>query len=102
LAPKAVGWGEGIGVGENRGEMGDLAAQNAVAAEGPVQADSGEGINRAGTEPWEIVYFKLLGTQIPVVEQAIETGAWATILMGEPESCKYPSSVWKSALRGRS
>ena len=27
------------------------------------------------TEPWEIVYFKLYKTQIPVVEQAIETAA---------------------------
>ncbi len=27
------------------------------------------------TEPWEIIYFKLYKTQIPVVEQAIETAA---------------------------
>ena len=27
------------------------------------------------TEPWEIIYFKLYKTQIPVIEQAIETGA---------------------------
>jgi hypothetical protein len=31
-------------------------------------------------EPWEIFYFKLLGTRIPVVEQAIETGAWPRFL----------------------
>ena len=27
-----------------------------------------------GAEPWEIIYFKLYKTQIPVIEQAIETG----------------------------
>ncbi len=27
------------------------------------------------SEPWEIIYFKLYKTQIPVVEQAIETAA---------------------------
>ena len=27
------------------------------------------------TEPWEIIYFKLYKSQIPVVEQAIETAA---------------------------
>jgi hypothetical protein len=27
------------------------------------------------TEPWEIVYFKLYKSQLPVVEQAIETAA---------------------------
>ena len=26
-----------------------------------------------GAEPWEIIYFKLYKTQIPVIEQAIET-----------------------------
>ncbi len=27
------------------------------------------------TEPWEIVYFKLYKSQIPVIEQAIDTAA---------------------------
>jgi len=27
------------------------------------------------TEPWEIVYFKLYKSQIPVIEQAVETAA---------------------------
>src|ERR1700756_4189538 len=31
------------------------------------------------TEPWQIIYFKLYETQIPVVEQAIET---ATLMLG--------------------
>jgi hypothetical protein len=28
-----------------------------------------------GSEPWEIIYFKLYWSQIPVIEQAIETAA---------------------------
>jgi len=27
------------------------------------------------TEPWEIIYFKLYKSQIPIIEQAIETAA---------------------------
>jgi len=38
------------------------------------------------TEPWEIVYFKLYKTQIPVVEQAIETAA---LLLGTDKSRGY-------------
>jgi hypothetical protein len=35
------------------------------------------------TEPWEIIYFKLYKTQIPVVEQAIETAA---LMLGTDKS----------------
>ena len=38
------------------------------------------------TEPWEIVYFKLYKTQIPVVEQAIETAA---LMLGTDKSRGY-------------
>src|SRR5712692_6432403 len=38
------------------------------------------------TEPWEIVYFKLYKTQIPVVEQAIET---AGLMLGTDKSRGY-------------
>jgi hypothetical protein len=27
------------------------------------------------TEPWEIIYFKLYKSQLPVIEQALETAA---------------------------
>jgi hypothetical protein len=38
------------------------------------------------TEPWEIVYFKLYKSQIPVVEQAIETAA---LMLGTDKARGY-------------
>ncbi len=38
------------------------------------------------TEPWEIIHFKLYKTQIPVVEQAIETAA---LMLGTDKSRGY-------------
>jgi hypothetical protein len=38
------------------------------------------------TEPWEIIYFKLYKSQIPVVEQAIETAA---LMLGTDKSRGY-------------
>jgi hypothetical protein len=38
------------------------------------------------TEPWEIIYFKLYRSQIPVVEQAIETAA---LMLGTDKSRGY-------------
>src|SRR6202790_5059104 len=38
------------------------------------------------TEPWEIIYFKLYKSQIPVIEQAIET---ATLMLGTDKSRGY-------------
>jgi len=38
------------------------------------------------TEPWEIIYFKLYKSQIPVVEQAIETAA---LMLGSDKSRGY-------------
>jgi hypothetical protein len=38
------------------------------------------------TEPWEIIYFKIYKTQIPVIEQAIETAA---LMMGTDKSRGY-------------
>ena len=47
------------------------------------------------TEPWEIIYFKLYRSQIPVIEQAIETAA---LMLGTDKSrgnclrgCRTPS-----------
>ncbi len=49
------------------------------------------------TEPAEIIYFKLYKSQIPVIEQAIETAALMLVLLcykkgdpqkGQPESCR--------------
>jgi len=38
------------------------------------------------TEPWEIVYFKFYKSQIPVIEQAIETAA---LMLGTDKSRGY-------------
>jgi len=38
------------------------------------------------TEPWEVIYFKLYKSQIPVIEQAIET---ATLMLGTDKSRGY-------------
>jgi hypothetical protein len=38
------------------------------------------------TEPWEIVYFKLYKSQIPVIEKAIETAA---LMLGSDKSRGY-------------
>ena len=38
------------------------------------------------TEPWEIVYFKLYKSQIPVIDQAIETAA---LMLGTDRSRGY-------------
>ncbi len=41
---------------------------------------------RRETEPWEIVYFKLYKSQIPVIEQALETAA---LMLGTDKSRGY-------------
>ena len=38
------------------------------------------------TEPWEMIYFKLYKSQIPVIEQAIETAA---LMLGTDKSRGY-------------
>jgi hypothetical protein len=38
------------------------------------------------TEPWEIIYFKLFKSQLPVVEQALETTA---LMLGSDKSRGY-------------
>ena len=39
------------------------------------------------TEPWEIVYFKLYQSQMPVIERAIETAA---LMLGSDRSAATP------------
>jgi hypothetical protein len=38
------------------------------------------------TEPWEIIYFKLYKSQLPVVEKAVETAA---LMLGTDKSRGY-------------
>jgi hypothetical protein len=43
-------------------------------------------LNGRVTEPWEIIYFKLFKTQLPVIEQALETAAF---MLGTEKSRGY-------------
>ena len=43
-------------------------------------------LNGKETEPWEIIYFKLYKSQVPVVEKAIETAA---LMLGSDKSRGY-------------
>src|SRR5207244_9141740 len=43
-------------------------------------------LNGTETEPWEIIYFKLYKSQIPVIEQALETAA---LMLGSDRSRGY-------------
>ncbi len=43
-------------------------------------------LNGKETEPWEIIYFKIYKSQIPVIEQAIETAA---LMLGSDKSRGY-------------
>jgi hypothetical protein len=43
-------------------------------------------LNAGETEPWEIIYFKLYQSQLPVVERAIETAA---LMLGTSKSRGY-------------
>jgi hypothetical protein len=43
-------------------------------------------ITGRATEPWEIIYFKLFKTQLPVLEQALETAA---LMLGSDKSRGY-------------
>ena len=89
---KEVGWTKGLELAKvgQEGWAGvrlcNLAAQSALSAEGRVQAGGGEGTDGRESEPWEIIYFKLYKTQIPVVEQAIETAA---LMLGTDKSRGY-------------
>ena len=38
------------------------------------------------TEPWELIYFKLYKSQLPVIEQALETAA---LMLGSDKSRGY-------------
>jgi hypothetical protein len=43
-------------------------------------------LTRKGTEPWEILYFKAYKSQLPVIEQALET---AGLMLGSDKSQGY-------------
>ena len=50
------------------------------------------------TEPWEIIYFKLYKSQLPIIEQALETAA---LMLGTYKSSGYRlEMIWADFLAG--
>ena len=78
---KQVGWTKGLElakVARRHGKDFDCAAWLHKARELPKESVKHEverDLNGSESEPWEIIYFKLYKSQIPVVEQALETAA---------------------------
>jgi hypothetical protein len=89
---KLVGWTKAIDlakVARRDGERFDCATWVHKARELPKEAFKREvekHLTGQETEPWEILYFKLYKSQIPVVEQALET---ATLMLGSDKARGY-------------
>jgi hypothetical protein len=87
-----VGWAKGLElakVARRDGQDFDCATWLHKAREMPKEEFKREvekELTGRETEPWEIIYFKLYKTQIPVVEQAVETVA---LMLGSDKSRGY-------------
>jgi hypothetical protein len=64
----------------------NLAAQGALLPKNQFKREVEKELTGRETEPWEIIYFKLYKSQIPVIEQAIETAA---LMLGTDKSRGY-------------
>jgi len=89
---KEVGWTKGLElakVARRDGQEFDCATWLHKAREMPKEDFKREvekELTGRETEPWEIIYFKLYKSQIPVIEQALET---ATLMLGSDRSRGY-------------
>jgi hypothetical protein len=89
---KEVGWTKGLElakVARSEGQQFDCATWLHKARSLPKEEFKREvekELTGRESEPWEIVYFKLYKTQIPVVEQAMETAA---LMLGTDKSRGY-------------
>jgi hypothetical protein len=87
-----VGWSKAaelVKVSRKDGEEFDCATWLHKAKAMPKDAFKGEverHLTGKETEPWEIIYFKLYKSQLPVVENAIET---AGLMLGTEKSRGY-------------
>jgi hypothetical protein len=87
-----VGWSKAaelVKVARRDGEGFDCATWLHKAKEMPKEGFKGEverHLTGKETEPWEIIYFKLYKSQLPVVERAIETAA---LMLGTDKSRGY-------------
>ena len=89
---KQVGWTKGLELAKlarRDGQEFDCATWLHKAREMPKEEFKREverELNEKETEPWEIVYFKLYKSQIPIIEQAIDTAA---LMLGSDKSRSY-------------
>ena len=89
---KKVGWSKAtelVKVARRDGEEFDCATWLHKAKELPKERFKGEverHLTGKETEPWEIIYFKLYKSQLPVVEKALETAA---LMLGTDRSRGY-------------
>ena len=89
---KEVGWTKRVELAKlarRDGQHFDCATWMHKAREMPKEQfkqEVGKELTGRGTEPWEIAYFKLYKSQIPVIEQAIEIAA---LMLGTDKSRGY-------------
>jgi hypothetical protein len=89
---KEVGWTKGLELAKlarRDGQEFDCATWLHKAREMPKEEFKREverELTGKETEPWEIVYFKLYKSQIPIIEQAIDTAA---LMLGSDKSRSY-------------
>jgi hypothetical protein len=89
---KEVGWTKGLELAKlarRDGREFDCATWLHTAREMPKEKfklEVEKELNGKETEPWEIIYFKLYKSQIPVIEQAIDTAA---LMLGSDKSRSY-------------
>jgi hypothetical protein len=91
-ALREVGWSKAaelVKVARRDGEEFDSATWLHKAKELPKEGFKSEverHLTGKETEPWEIIYFKLFKSQLPVIEQALETAA---LMLGSDKSRGY-------------
>jgi hypothetical protein len=89
---REVGWSKAVElvkVARRDGENFDCATWLHKAKGMPKEGFKGEverHLTGKDTEPWEIIYFKLYKSQLPIVEKAIETAA---LMLGSDKSRGY-------------
>jgi hypothetical protein len=89
---KLVGWSKAtelVKVARRDGDQFDYATWLHKATELPKEEfkrEVGKHLTGQETEPWEIIYFKVYKSQLPVIEQALDT---ATLMLGSDKSRGY-------------
>jgi hypothetical protein len=89
---KQVGWTKGLELAKlarKQGEHFESATWLHRARQLPkaeFQREIEKALNGADSEPWELIYFKVYKSQVPVIEQAIETAA---LMLGSDKSRGY-------------